>query len=184
MGLLVTRKSKYFCLAIVFFIISGIFAGAGTNVYATTNKQLENKPLNKIEQEKFSEGFENDLNFIFDNAVIYDELGNIESLNFDVLYAKYGRTAELTKLEKQVKLDIQKTRFKRSSAKQCAIIAIQDTLGVSAINGLLSGGIVGLLQKKAAAEVAKLVSKYAFKGLVPAAVAASLIWSFGRCMWF
>lgn len=112
------------------------------------------------------------------------DLGNVESLNFNVLYAKYGHAAELTKLENQVKEDIQQTRFKRADAKQCAITAIQDTLGVSAIQGLLSGGIVGLLQRKAAAEVAKLVAKYAFKGLLPAAAAASLIWSFGRCMWF
>ena len=43
--------------------------------------------------------------------------------------------------------------------------------------------IIDLL-KKAAKEIAKLVAKYAFKIASPAGAAASLIWSFGRCMWF
>lgn len=179
-----SRKSKFFCLAMTLLMALSIFVSAGTSVYAATDKDLERQPLNTIEQEKFGREFENDLNFIFDNAVTYDDLGNVESLNFDVLYAKYGHTAELTKLENQVKEDVQQTQFKRANAKQCAITAIQDTLGVSAINGLISGGIVGFLQRKAAAEIAKLVAKYAFKGIVPGAAAASLIWSFGRCMWF
>ena len=179
-----SKKSKFFCLAMTLLMALSIFASAGASVYAATNENLERQPLNTVEQEKFSREFENDWNSIFDNAVTYDDLGNVESLNLNVLYAKYGHAAELTKLENQVKEDIQQTRFKRADAKQCAITAIQDTLGVSAIQGLLSGGIVGLLQRKAAAEVAKLVAKYAFKGLLPAAAAASLIWSFGRCMWF
>lgn len=30
----------------------------------------------------------------------------------------------------------------------CAVVAVQDTLGVASVSALLSGGIVGLLQKK------------------------------------
>lgn len=48
----------------------------------------------------------------------------------------------------------------------------------------MSGGIVGLVQRKAAAEIAKLILKVGIKNVAPAAAAASLIWSFGRCMWF
>lgn len=184
MELQVSRKYKFFCLTMALLMALGIFVSTGASVYAASEEYLDRQPLDSMEQEKFVEEFENDLNFIFDNAVTYDDLGNVKSLNFDVLYARYGHTDELKKLENQVKKDMQQRRFKRADAKRCAITAIQDTLGVSAINGLISGGIIGFLQKKAAAEVAKLVAKYAFKGIVPGAAAASLIWSFGRCMWF
>ena len=70
-----------------------IFASACASVYAATNENLERQPLNTVEQEKFSREFENDWNSIFDNAVTYDDLGNVESLNFNVLYAKYGHAA-------------------------------------------------------------------------------------------
>ncbi|GAA5399085.1 hypothetical protein V2H06_08005 [Streptococcus uberis] len=66
----------------------------------------------------------------------------------------------------------------------CAVVAVQDTLGVASVSALLSGGIVGLLQKKAAGEIAKLILKVGVKNVAPVAAAASLIWSFGRCMWF
>ena len=109
-----SKKSKFFCLAMTLLMALSIFASAGASVYAATNENLERQPLNTVEQEKFSREFENDWNSIFDNAVTYDDLGNVESLNFNVLYAKYGHAAELTKLENQVKEDIQQTRFKRA----------------------------------------------------------------------
>ncbi|HEL0552074.1 hypothetical protein [Streptococcus equi] len=80
--------------------------------------------------------------------------------------------------------DVNADLMYKASAWQCTVTAIQDTLGVAAISSLLSGGIVGLVQRKAAAEIAKLILKVGIKNVAPAAAAASLIWSFGRCMWF
>lgn len=184
MGISLHKHSKFVCLAMALIMALGIFLSAGTSVYASTEYNSNKQLLSSSEQTKFAKNFENDLNFIMQNATIYDEDGNVQALNFDVLYTKFGHTTELTQLEEQVNKDIQQNKFKRANAKQCAITAIQDTLGVSAVGGLISGGIVGLLQQKAAVAIAKLISKYAFKGLVPGVAAASLIWSFGRCMWF
>lgn len=180
-----SKKSKLFCLVATLLLGLLPFITTGSSVYASNYEaDVTKETLNTIEQDAFSKEIENDLNFILDNATTYDDLGNVESLDFNVLYAKYGRTSELVRLENQVNKDLTKKRFKRADASQCAVVAIQDTLGVSAVTGLISGGIVGLLQRKAVAEVAKLVAKFAFKNIVPAATAASLIWSFGRCMWF
>lgn len=120
------------------------------------------------------------ITYIMDEATIYSSNGDVVDIDFNKVYAKYGYSDELKQVEEMVKSDQQD----RADSGHCAVVAIQDTLGVSAINGLISGGIIGLLRRKAAAEIAKLVARYAFKSFVPAATAASLIWSFGRCMWF
>lgn len=184
MSILLQKSSKLVCLAMTLIMVFGIFLSASVSAYAAIDNNPTKQPLTSNEQLIFAEEFENDFNFIMQQAVTYDYMGNVKSLNFELLYEKFGKTSELTRLEEQVNKDTKQKRFRRASAQRCAINAIQDTLGVSAIDGLISGGIVGLLQKKAAAEVAKLVAKYAFKGLLPGVAAASLIWSFGRCMWF
>ncbi|OTO05094.1 hypothetical protein [Enterococcus sp. 5B3_DIV0040] len=171
-----SKITKLFAVLGVLLLGFSVLVGAGTSVYAA--EELKEK------QEFYSseeiKQLEADIDFFLNEAAITDVKGNIVDFDFDLVYARYGQLSELMQLEKIIFV----TNSQRASAKQCAINAIQDTLGVSAIQGLISGGIVGLLQKKAAAEIAKLVAKYAFKGLLPATAAASLIWSFGRCMWF
>lgn len=162
----------------------GPLASAGTAVHAASTASATKQALTTKERVAFETEFTSDLGYIMDQAVVLDADGNVQNLDFGVLYAKYGHTPELMQLQNQVNKETMQTRFKRADMRQCAIIAIQDTLGVSAVNGLISGGIVGLLKKKALNEIAKLVAKYAFKGLVPGVAAASLVWSFGRCMWF
>ncbi|HEL2026805.1 TPA: hypothetical protein ACHVJE_001846 [Streptococcus suis] len=148
-----------------------------TTSYAVHANEIYNQSTLTPEEQELADA----LQFMFDNAVVYDSNGFVKDIKFDIIYSKYGHSTELEQVEKNIKYE---KRLRAGDLKQCAIIAIQDTLGVSVINGLLAGGIVGLLQRKAAAEITKLVAKYTFKNLVPAAAAASLIWSFGRCMWF
>lgn len=67
--------------------------------------------------------------FFLNEVAITDAKGNI--VNFNLVYKRYGQLPELVQLEKTIFV----TNSQRTSAKQCAINAIQ-------------GGIVGLLQKK------------------------------------
>ncbi|PND47140.1 hypothetical protein AT575_08980 [Streptococcus penaeicida] len=129
------------------------------------------------------------IQFIMNEAAIFDSYGKLIDIDFNKLYEKFGYSQELTKVESLVKNDSKKQLIStpstlRANAGNCAIVAVQDTLGVASVSALLSGGIVGLLQKKAAGEIAKLILKVGVKNVAPAAAAASLIWSFGRCMWF
>lgn len=165
---------KFVCL--FFAILLGLtpVVTSATVVYASESRAVGIE-LSKEEQEIASA-----LEFMFDNAVTYGRNGEVLDIDFQIIYDEYGYSPELAQVEKVI---IAEKRM-RADAGHCAVVAIQDTLGVSAITGLLSGGIVGLLKKKAAVEIAKLVGKYTFKNLVPSAIAASLIWSFGRCMWF
>lgn len=144
-------------------------------IVQTTEVSQEEKELTDVIQ------------FMFDNAVVYGRDGLVKDINFDVIYEKYGYTEELSRVEAIVEDDLTikpGVGFRKATAGQCAVTAIQDTLGVASVSALLSGGVVGLLQRKAAAEIAKLILKVGLKNVAPAAAAASLIWSFGRCMWF
>lgn len=162
---------------LLFLGLTLVFPSLITATYVVQANEISNEQASYFEEKELADA----LQFMFDNAVVYDSNGLVKDIKFDVVYSKYGRLPELERVEKSIKYE---KRLRSGDAGHCATIAIQDTLGVSAINGLLAGGIVGLLQRKAATEIAKLVAKYAFKNLVPAAAAASLIWSFGRCMWF
>ncbi|MFS1664273.1 hypothetical protein [Streptococcus sp. zg-JUN1979] len=87
---------------------------------------------------------------MFDNAIVYDELGNVHDIDFDIIYQKYGYTSELANVEEIVKNDREnngfenQVLFRSANPGRCAVVAIQDTLGVGAISALIGGGIVGL----------------------------------------
>lgn len=168
------KMYKFICLFLAVFMGFVPVMTSGSVVYASEVDEASVE-LSKEEYELASA-----LEFMFDNAVIYGKNGEVLDINFQAIYNEYGYSPELAQVEKAIVAE----KRTRADAGHCAVVAIQDTLGVSAITGLLSGGIVGLLQRKAAVEITKLVAKYTFKNLVPAATAASLIWSFGRCMWF
>ncbi|MFL4358954.1 hypothetical protein [Streptococcus uberis] len=129
------------------------------------------------------------IQFIINEAAIFDSYGKLIDIDFNKLYEKFGYSHELIKVENLVKNDIKKQSIStpstlRANAGNCSVVAVQDTLGVVSVSALLSGGIFGLLQKKAAGEIAKRILKVGVKNVAPVAAAASLIWSFGRCMWF
>lgn len=169
-------KNMYKFICLFFATLMG-FTPVATSVSVVYASEVATSSieLNKEEQELASA-----LEFMFDNAVVYGKNGEVLDINFQVIYDKYGYSPELAQIEKVIVAE----KRMRADAGHCAIVAIQDTLGVSAVAGLLSGGITGLLRKKAAVEIAKLVAKHTAKNIVPVAAAASLIWSFGRCMWF
>lgn len=148
---------------------------ASTSVVYASEVGTASIELTKEEQELASA-----LEFMFDNAVTYGKNGEVLDINFQVIHDKYGYSPELAQVENVIVAE----KRMRADAGQCAVVAIQDTLGISAITGLISGGIVGLLRKKAAAEIAKLIAKYTLKNFVPVATGVALLWSFGRCMMF
>ncbi|CQR26199.1 hypothetical protein BN1356_02556 [Streptococcus varani] len=171
------KFKKLITLFLVVLTLGSVSLSSFSSVKVFANQK---ESVSQVDYTVQEQELTNALEFMFNNAVTYDSNGYVKDINFDVIYAKYGVTPELQQLEKTIFYE----KTLRASAGHCAVVAIQDTLGVSAVTGLINGGIVGLLQRKASAEIAKLVAKYAFKNLVPVAVAASLIWSFGRCMWF
>lgn len=169
-------KKVIYKLSILLLAISLVFPTIINPIHTVKADTISTNQTLTAEEQKLADAIQ----FMFDNAVIYDNKGNVKDINFDVIYQKYGYSDELANLEKTIRYE----KTLRANAGHCAVVAIQDTLGVSAVTGLINGGIVGLLKRKASAEIAKLVAKYAFKNLVPGATAAALIWSFGRCMWF
>lgn len=175
------RKKIFVKILVCFSMISivfPVFSNVGYVVNADTNG-ISSVEYTSEEQKQIDELTEI-FDFMFNNAVIYDSLGNVSYIDFNVIYNKYGYSDELAEVEKVMNYE----KSLRASAVHCAKIAIQDTIGVSALSGLIGGGIVGLLQRKATAEIAKLIVKVGFKNVAPAAAAASILWSFGRCMWF
>lgn len=126
-----------------------------------------------------NKSFINDIVSVYNEAT-YDEQGYVEDIDFNSIHSHYGDSQALTIVENDVNADL----MDRANAWKCTVVAIQDTLRVAAVSSLISGGIVGLVQRKAAAEIAKLILKVGIRNVAPAAAAASLIWSFERCMWF
>lgn len=173
---------KFLKLVTVFLTTIILVAIIAPNVaYASTqnNMQKEVQTIqsnNKIQEQQLTETIQ----YIFDHAITYDEQGHVEDIDFNSIRSRYGDSQALTIVENDVSADL----MDRASAWKCTVVAIQDTLGVAAVSSLISGGIVGLVQRKAAAEIAKLILKVGIRNVAPAAAAASLIWSFGRCMWF
>ena len=168
---------KSIILSIAVFLGLTPILSAGISVHAS---ELETVNYSSSEYQKYEEQLTEAIEYILDEATIYNDNGVLKNLDFTKIYDKYGYSSDLQRVQKFVFYE----RTMKSDMKQCAIIAIQDTLGVTAVQALIQGGIVGLLQKKAAKEIAKLVAKYAFKIASPAGAAASLIGSFSRCMWF
>jgi len=153
---------KNFLKLVTVFLTTIILAAiiAPNVAYASTqnNMQKEVQTIqsnDKIQEQQLTETIQ----YIFNHAVTYDEQGYVEDIDFNSIRSRYGDSQALTIIENDVNADL----MDRASAWKCTVVAIQDTLGVAAVSSLISGGIVGLVQRKAA---------------------ASLIWSFGRCMWF
>ncbi|RCW16109.1 hypothetical protein CAC02_10480 [Streptococcus gallolyticus] len=169
-------KKVFYKLSILVLTISLVFPLLMLPIHiAKAESVVENQSITNEEQ-KLADA----LQFMFDNAVSYDQKGNVKDINFDVIYEKYGYSEELAELEETVQYE----KTLKADVGHCTIVAIQDVLGVAAISALMKGGITRLLQRKAATEIAKLVARTAIKNIAPAVAAASLIWSFGRCMWF
>ncbi|QTZ58351.1 hypothetical protein MCPGFBBE_00451 [Streptococcus equi subsp. zooepidemicus] len=170
--------NKFFKLITAFLTLTFLVTTTAPSVaYAATQNNIQNTQSNSaVQEQQLTEAIQ----YIFDHAATYNKQGYIENIDFDLIRSQYGDSQELTLVENDVNADL----MYKASAWQCTVTAIQDTLGVAAISSLLSGGIVGLVQRKAAAEIAKLILKVGIKNVAPAAAAASLIWSFGRCMWF
>lgn len=169
------------------FILTLLFTSLSPSlVFAYVNSNLQTQTVNiTYNEDDYTEAIQ----FIINEAAIFDNYGKLVDIDFNKLYEKFGSSQELVKVENLVKNDITKQSISspailRSNVGNCAVVAVQDTLGVASVSALLSGGIVGLLQKKAAGEIAKLILKVGVKNVAPAAAAASLLWSFGRCMWF
>lgn len=169
-------KKVFFKISILFLTISLVFPSFLVPVYVVKANEVEESQVLSPQEKELADA----LQFMFDNAVVYDKNGYVKDINFDIIYDEYGYSKELARVENIIRFE----KTLKADMGHCAVVAIQDTLGVAAISALISGGVVGMLQRKAAGEIAKLVAKTALKNIAPYAAAASLIWSFGRCMWF
>lgn len=173
----------FLTIAAAFMIGATVIPSSTSVIYANSVDGIATRTDTVSDEEKHLTDV---IQYILDNAVVYGQDGLVKNIDFNAIYEKYGYSDELAHVEKIVNddLSVKSSITFRANIGHCAVVAIQDTLGVSAVSSLLSGGIVGLLQRKAAAEIAKLILKVGLKNVAPAAAAASLVWSFGRCMWF
>lgn len=122
-------KNMYKFICLFFAVLMG-FTPVATSVSVVYASEVATSSieLNKEEQELASA-----LEFMFDNAVVYGKNGEVLDINFQVIYDKYGYSPELAQVEKVI---VSEKRM-RADALHCTIVAIQDTLGVSAVAGLL-----------------------------------------------
>jgi len=125
------------------------------------------------QQEKIDKLAE-DLEFIMEEAAIYDSQENVVDFDFDKLEAKFGKSKEFDMIKEDInnkKLSGNMQLLAKKSWKGCMLDALKDHFGVAFIEAALTGGLWAYLDKKAYKEAAKLLIKIGVGGNVIGAVA-------------
>ncbi|MGT2776414.1 hypothetical protein ACVRZG_10410, partial [Streptococcus hyovaginalis] len=94
------RKKIFVKILVCFSMISivfPVFSNVGYVVNADTNG-ISSVEYTSEEQKQIDELTEI-FDFMFNNAVIYDSLGNVSYIDFNVIYNKYGYSDELAEVE-------------------------------------------------------------------------------------
>ncbi|WP_226672118.1 hypothetical protein [Rossellomorea aquimaris] len=117
-----------------------------------------------------------DLEFLMEEAAIYDGDDQIIGFDFDKLEEKFGEVKELDLLEQEILSEsreelrplmavqsIQPLAAKKTW-KGCMIGALKDHFGVALIEVAMTGGLWAYLEKKAYKEAAKLLIKIGVGG--------------------
>lgn len=117
-----------------------------------------------------------DLEFLMEEAAIYDSEGRVIGFDFAKLEEEFGKVKELDMLEQEINSasseglilmlaaqSIQPLAAKKTW-KGCMIGALKDHFGVAIIEVAMTGGLWAYLEKKAYKEAAKLLIKIGVGG--------------------
>lgn len=131
----------------------------------------------------------NDLEFLMEEAAIYDSQGNLLNFDFDKLEAEFGVIPELQILEKEIikeSLGVNNKSFgvidtaAKVPFRTCMWSALKDHFGVTMINVAINGGLWKYVEKKAYKEAARLLIKIGIGGNL-IGLTAMLTWYTAKC---
>ncbi|MGM0940345.1 MAG: hypothetical protein ACQEWU_05145 [Bacillota bacterium] len=133
-----------------------------------------------------------DLEFLMEEAAIYDSNDLVIGFDFELLEKRFGDVKEFKELEQEIKNDENEyikcetaseitTLRAKKGWKPCMIDAIKDHFGVAIIEAVLTGGFWAYLEKKAYKEAAKVLVKIGIGGNIIAAT-SFLIYYSGKCL--
>lgn len=177
------RQSKKFLLFFFTFVLTITFIALPMNKAQAANEQFSKEELKKIDE--LAEALE-----FMDKVTKRDANGNVISMDFKAIEAKYGKNDPmLNQLKAQVQTDMKNNKLNTKNittyaAKQtylgCMKSSLIDFLGVNAVNALFQSGFGYFLEKKLFKEAAKLAVKYAV-GSTVAGLAATLTYYGVKC---
>jgi hypothetical protein len=141
-------------------------------VVGTVGQSVSAAPMTKEEE---VEELAADLEFLMEEAAIYDAEGSVIGFDFEKLEAEFGKVKELDMLEKEINSESRKGNSPMMAAsiqplaakktwKGCMIGALKDHFGVAIIEVAMTGGLWAYLEKKAYKEAAKLLIKIGVGG--------------------
>jgi hypothetical protein len=163
-----TKKFKNGLAVLLAVMVAFLSVGPTASAAAGTNKEIE-----EVDQ------LATDLEFLMEEAAIFDENNNVIGFHFDKLEDKFGDVEEFKMLEEQVDSSIQP--MAKKTWKGCMIDSLKDHFGVAIIEVALTGGLWTYLEKKAYKEAAKLLIKIGIGGNV-IGLAAFLTYYSAKCL--
>lgn len=180
-ALTVIQLRKSIILSCVAFLLAFVFL---TPISAVKAEEVEEEP-SSADVLKLAE----DLEFLMEDATLYDEYDNVIGFNFDLITERFGYIPEMAELEKEVNNsnNVEKTGscevvlLAKQSWKSCMISALKDHFGVAIIEVALTGGLWAYLEKKAWKEAAKLLLKIGIGGNAIGAV-SFMTWYSVKCL--
>lgn len=175
--ILSTCKKSIIFLSILFLLSVGI-------VTPVAQAQVMTKENEQVEQ------LADDLEFLMEEAAIYDSHGNLINFDFEKLEAKFGLLPEFELLEEEINTSLNSynsasyevmAMAKNHSWKSCMWDALKDHFGVTMVNLAINGGLWKYVEKKAYKEAARLLIKIGIGGNV-VGLSAILIYYSAKCL--
>lgn len=130
-----------------------------------------------------------DLEFLMEEATIYDEDGNPIDFDFDKLRDRFGDQEGFELLEESIAMssipegDVSANgKYSKNPYVNCIYGSLLDLLGVGVVQAAMTGGLWAYLKKKAWTEAAKLIMRVAV-GTNLATLTASIVYFGVKCNW-
>ncbi|MBU8568305.1 hypothetical protein KM914_18160 [Virgibacillus pantothenticus] len=133
-----------------------------------------------------------DLEFLMEEAAIYDTNNHLVGFDFEKLENKFGNIKEFNELQQEIENGnsvvcendeevMPLAASRKKGWKPCMTEALKDHFGIVAIEAVLTGGFWAYLEKKAYKEAAKLLIKIGIGGNVLGATAFLTYYS-AKCL--
>ncbi|WP_197715128.1 hypothetical protein [Priestia endophytica] len=150
--------------------------------------------MSKSEESEQVDELAEDLEFLMEEAAIYDSENNVVGFHFDKLEDRFGEVEELKMLQQEIESSscelVETTTTENNSVqplaakktwKGCMIDSLKDHFGVAIIEVAMTGGLWAYLEQKAYKEAAKLLIKIGVGGNV-IGLAAFLTYYSAKCL--